>query len=91
MALRDAGPYFAWVERESPSAAAIKVASEFVGGIGDRPWLAPSTPIPELSDQPHYELRSAHLKVADGTTVRVWFRHTYATDAVDVLDVTSLS
>lgn len=88
MALRDVGPFFDWVTRESPSPAALALASEFVAGIGERPWLAPSVPIPELSDQPHYEVRSAHLVQGDAS-VRVWFRHTYATRDVDIMDVTS--
>ena len=46
-------------------------------------------PIAELSDQPHYEVRTAHL-VENAINLRVWFRHTYATGDVDVMDVTSL-
>ena len=88
MALRDTAPYFAWIERESPSAEAIFLASEFIAGVGERPWQAPSVPISALSDQPHYEVRTAHL-VENTTTLRVWFRHTYATGDVDILEVTS--
>jgi hypothetical protein len=47
--------------------------------------LAPSIPFPELSDQPISEMRSVVVPGSDG--VEVFYRHIYATGAVDVVDV----
>ncbi len=57
----------------------------WVQAAGDAPWLAPSIPFPELSDQPISEMRSVVVPGSDG--VEVFYRHSYATGAVDVVDV----
>lgn len=89
MPLRDVEEYHRWVERESPSRAAQRVVRHFLAEIGDEPWRAPSVPIEALSHQPEYEVRTAALDVAGEQPVRVWYRHFYATDVVDVIAVTN--
>lgn len=90
MSLRDIEEYRRWVERESPSAAAQRGARHFLAEIGDQAWRSPSVPIADLSDQPEYEVRQASLDVeGEERPVRVWYRHLYATGAVDVIAVTS--
>jgi hypothetical protein len=87
--LRDVDGYHRWIERESPSVAAQRVARHFLAEIGDEAWRAPSVPSAELSNQPEYEVREAALDVAaEERPVRIWYRHLYATDAVDVIAVT---
>ena len=61
MPLRDIGEFQVWIDRENPSRAARSAARTFIAELGDVPWRAPSTPIPELSDQPTYELRIATI------------------------------
>ncbi|MGH8990930.1 MAG: hypothetical protein ACRDZ7_05315 [Acidimicrobiia bacterium] len=89
MPLRDIEEYHHWVERESPSVAAQRVARHFLAEIGDAPWRAPSVPIDVLSKQPEYQVRVAALPVEGEQPVRIWYRHLYATDAVDVIAVTN--
>jgi len=86
--LGELGQFFAWVDREHPSPEAQRAVRVFLAGAGAEPWLTPSTPIAELSNQPDDEVRSAHLRLADGSTVKVWYRHTYVTQQVDVIEVT---
>ena len=52
------------------------------------PWRAPGTPIPELSSQPDYEVRTVELDLPSGGRVQIWYRHIYVTQIVEVLDVT---
>ena len=90
MPLRDIGELHRWIERESPSVAAQQVARHFFAEIGDEPWRSPSVPIDALSNQPEYEVREVALSVeGDPRPVQIWYRHFYATDAVDVVAVTN--
>jgi hypothetical protein len=88
--LRDVDEFHRWVEREAPSVGAQRVARAFLAEVGDEPWRAPSTPIDVLSNQPEFEMREAALGVAgEDHEVQIWYRHFYATDAVDVVAVTN--
>jgi hypothetical protein len=87
--LRDIEEYHRWIERESPSVAAQRVARHFLAEVGDEAWRAPSVPIAELSNQPEYQVRVAAIDVPSEDPVRIWYRHIYANDAVDVIAVTS--
>jgi hypothetical protein len=88
--LRDLDGFHRWIERESPSVAAQRVARHFLAEIGDEPWRSPSVPIADLSNQPEYEVRVAELAIeGEEPPVRVWYRHVYATGHVDVIAVTS--
>ena len=90
MPLRDLDEFRRWIERESPSIAAQRVARHFLAEIGDEPWRSPSVPIADLSDQPEYEVRVAELGVeGEEHPVRVWYRHLYATGEVDVVAVSN--
>lgn len=90
MALGSISEYFAWIERESPSVAAQEATRAFLLELDERPWAAPSVPIPEVSNQPEFEVRTVSLHLADGSTVTVWWEHIYATGDVDILAVTLL-
>ena len=47
-------------------------------------------PIADLSNQPEDEMREAALEVeGEERPVRIWYRHIYATDVVDVVAVTN--
>ncbi len=89
MPLDKVSEYHTWIARESPSKAAQSVARTFIVEIGDVPWRAPSVPIAELSNQPEYEVRTAHLPVAGEPEVQVWYLHAYATGNVDIIAVTN--
>jgi hypothetical protein len=47
-------------------------------------------PIAELSDQPHYEVRTAELAVAGENAVHLWYVHAYAAGEIDLIAVTNL-
>jgi hypothetical protein len=80
--------YLAWLSRESPGVDARRAVDAFLTEAADEPWRAPSTPIPELSSQPDFEVRTVELALPPGGVVQVWYRHTYATQTVEVLDIT---
>ncbi len=88
MALGGFEAYLGWLARESPTAAARRAVEEFLGQAALEPWRAPSTPIPELSSQPDYEVRTVELVLPDGQLVHIWYRHTYVTHLTEVLEVT---
>jgi hypothetical protein len=89
VSLRDVSQYRDWIDREQPSEAARRVAAEFLLEVADRPWAAPSVPLAQLSDQPNYEVREALLPVPGDSPLRIYYRHVYATDHVDVIAVTN--
>jgi len=55
----------------------------WIDGLGETPWQAPSIPFPELSDQPHYEVRTAVVPGSGG--IEVFYRHDYLRDLVDLI------
>jgi hypothetical protein len=57
-----------------------EVVRSWINNLGTAPWQAPSIPFPELSDQPHYEVRSA--AVPDSGGIEVFYRHDYIRDLV---------
>jgi hypothetical protein len=87
--LRDIAEFQAWIDRESPSRSARRVARAFIAELGDRPWRAPSVPIAELSHQPEYEVRMAALEVEGEGEISVWWLHHYATGSVDLIAITN--
>jgi hypothetical protein len=88
--LRELEEFHRWIERETPSVAAQRVARHFLAEIGDEPWRSPSMPITDLSNQPEDEMREAALEVeGEERPVRIWYRHIYATGVVDVVVVTN--
>ncbi len=90
MPLRDVEEFYRWIERESPWVAAQRVARHFVAENGDEAWRSPSVPVDVLSNQPEYEVREVALGVeGEDRPARIWYRHIYATDAVDAIAVTN--
>lgn len=89
MPLGDVGEFYAWIERESPSVAAQKVVRAYILGLAERPWAAPSVPIPLLSNQPEFEVRTAPLEISGEQQVTIWWVHVYATGVVDLMAVTN--
>lgn len=76
MPLRDVEEIHRWIERESPSIAAQRVARHFLAEVSDATWRSPSVPIAELSNQPEYEVRQTTLDVVgEEQLVRIWYRH----------------
>lgn len=90
MPLRSVSEYHRWIKREEPSVAAQQAARHFVAELGDEPWRHPSVPIEVLSQQPEYEVRQAAVEVDhEDRPVQVWYRHTYATGAVDLIAISN--
>jgi hypothetical protein len=88
--LRDVEEFRRWIERESPSVAAQRMARHFLAEVGDEAWRSPSVPVEVLSNQPEYEVREVALHVeGEDRPVQIWYRHIYATDAVEVIAVTN--
>lgn len=73
-----------------PSTIAQRVARHFLAEIGDEAWRSPSVPVEALSNQPEFEVREVALRVdGENRLVRIWYRHFYATAAVDVIAITN--
>ena len=90
MPLRSIEEFHRWVERESPSLPAQRVARHFLAEVGDESWRSPSIPVEALCNQPEYEVRAAALDVeSEPRPLQIWYRHIYATDDVDVIAVTN--
>lgn len=89
MPLGSIAEFHEWLERETPSAAAWSIARSFIAELGDAPWRAPSVHLPDLSEQPAFEVRAASLTVPEEADVRILYRHTYETSVIDILDVTN--
>jgi hypothetical protein len=88
--LGDIDEFRRWIERESPSIAAQRVARHFLAEVGDEAWRSPSVPIEVLSGQPEFEVREAALDVVgESRPVQIWYRHVYATDVVEIIAITS--
>lgn len=85
MPLGDVAPLIEWRDSTNPLQERWNIVRLWVEMAGQTPWLSPSIPFPELSDQPHYEVRSAVIPYSEG--VEVFHRHTYADDRVDIIAV----
>lgn len=72
-----------WARREDPPYSVWQKVSGWVARVASAPWQYPSQPIPELSDQPLYELRTAEL--ADTGGVEVFYRREYDGKIVDLI------
>jgi hypothetical protein len=81
--LRDTAALHEWRERESPRQQVWDVVNQWVQGLDSASWQAPSTPFPELSEQPFDEVRSAVVPGSD--EIEVFYRHEYRTGAVDLI------
>jgi hypothetical protein len=82
--LRDVSAFHEWV-KSGPGLEVWSAMRTWIAEIGDAPFSAPSVPVPEMSDQPVYEVRYAEPPDAQG--VGVLYRQTYATGDVDLLDI----
>ena len=83
MPLRDTSALDEWRQRVNPSPTVWSVVWEWVQGLDAKPFQAPSTPFPELSSLPEYELRTAEIPGSDG--IEVFYRHEFASDEVDLI------
>ncbi len=83
MPLRDTSALEEWRARDRPTSALEVTVRAWILGLDTAPWLFPSTPFPELSFQPDFEMRSAEVPESGG--VEVFYRHEYATGAVDLI------
>lgn len=86
MALRDTRPFREWVERSSPTAEARLIVQAYIFELHEEPWAAPSVPIPELSNHPEDEMRSATLRVGN-EEVTVFYWLFYGSGDVDLIAI----
>lgn len=81
--LRDTSALEEWARRDDPAYSVWRTVSEWVEGLSVAPWQAPSAPFPELSDLPHYEIRTAELAGVGG--VEVFYRREYDGELIDLI------
>jgi hypothetical protein len=81
--LRDVSALDEWGRREDPPYSTWQLVSLWIAGLATAPWQAPSTPFPELSELPEYEVRVAEVPGSGG--VEVFYRREFADEAVDVI------
>ena len=83
MPLRDVAALDEWGRRENPPYSTWRIVNLWVDDLDSAPWQAPSTPFPELSDLPNYEIRIA--EVPDSNGVEVFYRREFAGEIVDLI------
>lgn len=64
-----------WLLADRPSNPVWDAVVEWIGGLADAPWQAPSVPRPDLSEQAFSESRVATVPNAEGTAV--WYLASY--------------
>jgi hypothetical protein len=80
--LRDETAFFEWCARGTGVDPALaKWVHAWCQAAGDAPWLAPSEPLPELSDPPLSELRYA---IVPDTSVEVFYKRYFIVENVDL-------
>ena len=89
MPLRDVSPLAEWARREDPRYSVWRTVAGWVALLDTDPWRSPSRPLPEMSDLPHYEIRTAEVKGSGG--VEVLYRRTFEGEVVDLLWVGAVS
>lgn len=83
MPIRNLSAIDAWAERESPPPQVERMVRRWIRRLDHKPWDEPSIPLPDLSFQPDFEVRVALLGDTGG--VRVYYRHEYAPEAVELI------
>jgi hypothetical protein len=83
MPLGDTRALEGWGRREDPPYSTWQVVVSWVQALGTAPWQAPSVPMPEFSDPPYYELRSADVPGTNG--VQVLYRREFDGEVVDLV------
>jgi hypothetical protein len=83
MPLGSASEFHEWIKRDNPPYVEARLVENWIIEASEAPWSAPSVPIPEMSDQPRYEVRAAVIPGTDH--VEVIYRQTYATRVIDLI------
>ena len=83
MPLRNADAWFDWINSYDPPPDVRHRVGSWINEMIDAPWLAPSIPLPDISNQPVYEVRQA--VVPDSQETQVYYLHVYADDGVSLL------
>ena len=83
MPLRERSAFYEWGGRENPKYLTWQIVNLWIERLELSPWQAPSTPFPELSDLPQYEVRVAEVPNSDG--VEVFYRREFIGEIVDLI------
>lgn len=83
MSLGDISAFGRWVEIANPTLPVWRHARWWVADLAVKPWQAPSRPVPEQSDQPIYEVRTAEIPRTGG--IEIVYRYWYDTEVVDLI------
>ncbi len=88
MALRDTRAFDAWSANSASSDDEWRAVRDWIIGLATASYQAPSIPVPELSEQPTYEVREAIVPRSGG--VFILYRCFYGeSDLVDLIAVGS--
>ena len=74
--------FYRWAQTAAPHVRSI--VRTWIAELGDQPWQFPSVPIPELSNPPAYEIRTA---IVPDTTVLVVYRREFQGEIIDLHEV----
>jgi len=81
--LRERSALYEWGRRENPPYLTWQIVNLWIERLELSPWQAPSTPFPELSNLPQYEVRVAEVPNSDG--VEVFYRREFIGEIVDLI------
>jgi len=88
VALRDIRAFDAWSAHGGSTDDEWRVVRDWTSGLATASYQAPSIPVPELSEQPTYEVREAIIPRSGG--VYILYRCFYGeSDVVDLIAVGS--
>ena len=85
MPLGDVWAFRDWILRDNAEARPVEA---WLVELGHRPYAHPSVPVPEMSQQPFYEVRYAAI---GDPPVGIWYRQTYGSGIVDLFAVRRVS
>lgn len=86
MSLRDVRAFDAWSIYGSYADQEWLAVRDWIAVLAERSYQAPSIPVPELSEQPTYEVREAEIPYSGG--VYIMYRCFYGQpDVVDLISV----
>ncbi len=82
MPLGDLGAFTEWAHRENPPYLLAMAIRGWIERLGDSPWQAPSVPIPEMSVEGEYQIRTAVLQ-----GIEIFYQETFSDGVVDLIHV----
>jgi hypothetical protein len=80
--LGDLAAFTEWAQRDNPAYLLATAIRGWIEGLGESPWQYPSEPIPEISVEGEYQIRTVII-----LGIETFYQETYANGMVDLIHV----